>query len=134
MDLTKKTLALVISNSLLLATGILLVVFACVLQHTGWPLIMIACFSGAVFLLTACGSLRISGVTESDMSFLDDSDGGWRHRLSFAVAASLITLGFFIPFTLLREQVLETSGLGMTYGGGVLILMACILFVKIVYY
>ena len=95
---------------------------------------MIACFSGGIFLLTACGSLRISGITEADMSFLDDSDGGWRHRLSFSLAAALTTLGFFIPVTLVRNQVLQLSGLYMTISGGTVILMACILFVKIVYY
>lgn len=131
MDLTKKTLALLISNSLLLAAGILLVVFACILYHTGWPLLMILCFSGGIFILTLCGSLRISGLTED---LFGEGEGSWRHRFSYALASALTTLGFFIPVTLLRKQVFQLGGLYMSISGGTVILMACILFVKIVYY
>lgn len=122
----KRTISLIVLNSALLATGVLLIIFSCVLFHNWWPICMIF-----LFLLSSFFPLLFGGCQLEENDYDHDEIGpmlGW-----FMVGLFLV-LGFSIPMELVRKGLFEWSGFGMTTSGGVIILTAIVLFIKILFY
>lgn len=127
---TKRNMALIISNSALLATGILLIIFSCVIYETWWPLMMIFVFSASIIFPSMCDSCRI----ESSQDFADPDRDEIGPMLSWVFVGIFLVVGYAIPIELLRRNAFSLGGVYMSVGGGTIIIMAIILFVKIVFY
>lgn len=63
---------------------------------------------------------------ESDHSFSEPETGG---LLAWLLLGVFVTIGYSIPFELWRGGILNPVGMGLTMGGGTIILLAVLGFV-----
>lgn len=127
---TKRNIALLAANSAFLASGILLIIFSCIIYGTWWPLMMIFVFAASIIFPTICGACKI----EDSNDFMDPDRDEIGPMLAWFMVGLFLVIGYAIPIELLRKQAFELGGVYMSTGGGTIILFAIILFVKIVYY
>ena len=125
---TKRNIAMLAANSILLAAGILLIIFSCIIYDNWWPLMMIFIFVASIIFPSICGSCEIS----QQEDFMGDSDE-IGPMLSWVFVGMFIVFGYTIPIELLRRNIIEIGGVYMSVSGGTIILMAIMLFVRIVY-
>ena len=126
----KRTIALIVGNSMLLAAGILLIIFSCILNDNWWSLMMIFFFFFSVIFPGMCNAYRV----EDNQDFVDSDRDEIGPMLGWFLVGVFIVMGYAIPLELLRKHILEMTGYWMSVGGGTVMLMAIILFIKILYY
>lgn len=126
----RRTILLIVLNSALLAAGVLLIVFSGALYHNWWPLMMIF-----VFLISAAFPLMCSGCkVETVNDFMDSSRDEIGPMLGWFMVGLFLVIGYSIPIELVRKGLFHETGFWMSMSGGTVILMAMVLFIKILFY
>lgn len=100
-------LFVIIANSILLATGLLLLLFACILYSTWWPSLIILVFALGLAIPMLFGLLE---------------------SLSWVFVGIFLVIGYTIPVELFRKRIFSEGGITMTIIGGSTIILAGIIF------
>lgn len=130
-----KIVLIFIVNSILLATGIILVLIPCIQYSNWWPLITIFVHFFAVMFPVTCGGCAISE-NQADMDlFLDtNSNNNDLPIVSWLFVGLFVVLGYAIPAILLRAGDILQIGMFFAFAGGTLILISILIFVRVIYY
>jgi hypothetical protein len=133
MNQRTKTILLLVANSVFLAAGILLVFFCCLIYKTWWPIFIILVFTMAVVFPITMGGCSFE---ESAMPsiFAGDDDGEGPATLSWIATGTLVTIAYAIPVELYRAAIIPVGGVYFSISGGTTVLIAVLIFVRVVYY
>lgn len=126
----KRTILLIVLNSALLATGVLLIVFSCALYHNWWPLFMVFVFIASCIFPLMCNACKMEDPNE----FMDSNRDEIGPMLGWFMVGLFLVLGYSIPIELVRKGLFHLTGFWMATGGGTVMLMAIVLFIKILFY
>ena len=113
-----KPVLLLVANSILLAIGLLLVLFGCIVYSTWWPTLTVLVFVAGIFFPTVSGSCQI---TEEEETI--------GYHLSWVIVGIFLVVGYTIPVELFRVGIMTVGGMAMTVSGGTTILAAIALFI-----
>jgi hypothetical protein len=102
-----KILIIIIANSILLAAGLLLLLFACILYSTGWPTLIALVFGLGLAIPILFGLME---------------------PLCWVFVGIFLVIGYTIPIELFRKHVFSEGGLAMTMSGGSTIIVAGVVF------
>jgi hypothetical protein len=125
----------IVLDSALLATGILLVLVACIQYANWWPLLTIFVHFFAIVCPIVCGGCSGIGLSEDDQWLTDNGSGARSLALiSWLLVGFFVVIGYAIPAILLRGEYLPEVGLLFTFAGGTIILISILLFTRVVYF
>jgi hypothetical protein len=130
-----KYFILVISgNAILLAIGILMIFIPSIIFNNYWSLLSILLFLVSFIFPILCNAFRFDSAQSSDSYlFSDGHEAELGGMISWFVMGIFITMGYSIPFELWRTKLMNPIGMGMTMGGGTIILASILLFSQVVY-
>jgi len=126
-------IVLTVIDSILLAGGIILILIPCIQYNNWWPLITIFVHFFAILFPVTCGGCNISGNSD-DLDFRLDSSDPQLAIVSWVFVGVFVVLGYAIPAILLRARKIPEAGLLFAFGGGTLILISILVFVRVVYF
>ncbi len=126
----KRTILLIVLNSALLAAGVLLIIFSCALYHNWWPLMMIFVFVASTVFPLMCNGCKMEDANE----FPDPTRDEIGPMLGWFMVGLFLVMGYSIPIELMRKGLFHLTGFWMSMSGGTVILMAIVLFIKILFY
>jgi hypothetical protein len=122
---TKKIL-LITAISILLASGILMIIIPCIIVGNWWPLLSIFVFASSFIFPVMCNACSMQ--KEHDYLFDDSGQSELGGTLAWLLAGIFITVGYAIPFELWRTKTMLLVEFLLTGGGGTVILVALLLF------
>ena len=129
--MNKCTIAILISNSIFCAVGILLILISCIQYTTWWPLLTIAVHGLAVLFPVMCGGCQFDNSSPFDTGDQIAVDCA---LISWLLVGILGITGYAIPSILLRASLIPEVGLIFTFAGGTVILISILIFVRAVYF
>lgn len=138
MDLTKKNIILIVTISSLLATGILGIFIPNIITGNWYSLLTILMFALSLFPPLMCNALDFennNGLSASLLLMDDDTENDDREKgksLAWLFMGSFVTIGYSIPFLLWRTKHMPILNMGLTMGGGTVILISIAVFIKYV--
>jgi len=118
--MNKCTIAILISNSVLCAGGVIMVLVSCIQYNLWWPLLTIA-MHGLAVVFPSCNC------SSND----ENSVAG---QVAWLFVGLFVTFGYAIPSILYRGGLMPEIGLILTLCGGTVILVSILIFVRTVYY
>ncbi|EGC32882.1 hypothetical protein DICPUDRAFT_37634, partial [Dictyostelium purpureum] len=107
----------IIGFSCAFALGLLFNILACIISHSGYPIIVVASYFLAPFPNLIC---------KNNDSF--SSENGVIHDVGLFLTGFLIASGFAIPCILAHSDIISTKALGFSIGGGVIVYATIIAF------
>jgi hypothetical protein len=131
------TIVIMILCSILCATGIVLIMIACIQYSSWWPLMTIFFHSLAILTPVFCGGCAsgTGGAGSNDWSM--DTNGDIEKHcglISWLLVGIFSIFGYAVPSLLLRKHLIAQSGLLFTFAGGTTILIAILIFTRVVYF
>jgi len=132
--MNKKTLALILSNALLLSTGIILILVSCIQYDNWWPFLTIFVNMFAIFFPTFCGGCALGDSDEYGSMWNEgDNDASVTPAsISWLFLGFFIIVGYAIPIELFRGNLITEQGVYLTVSGGTTILAAILIFVRLI--
>jgi hypothetical protein len=119
----KCVVATYVFTSMLLASGILLILVPCIQYDNWWPLLTIFVLFLAILFPMMCGGC--SPDTENNEELV---------LISWVFTGMFIVTGYSIPSILLRGKYIPEAGLIFSTVGGTVILLSILVFVRIIYF
>lgn len=124
-----KQILYIVANAMLMAAGILMIIIPSVIFNNYYALLSILVFSISLIFPIAANACTIG----NSSSHWDDSGGGETGpMLSWLLLGVFVTIGYSIPFELWRSAKMNAVGMGLTMGGGTVILAAVLIFSQVV--
>lgn len=124
--------ALILGNSILMATGFLLILFACILDQTGWPVLMMGTFLASVIFPTLCGGCAFQR-GQDDMGW-EPEGSNVGPALSWVFVGIFLGTGYGLPIEMFRAGSMGVVGLVLSVVGGTTMLAAMLLFGWLIYF
>lgn len=125
-----KQILYIVANAILMATGILMIIIPSVIYNNYWALLSILVFSVSLIFPIMCNACSI-GAGPANV-FGDEGNGELGPMLSWLLLGVFVTIGYSIPFELWRSGLVNVIGMGLTMGGGTVILAAVLIFSQVV--
>lgn len=123
----KCVVATYVFTSMLLASGILLILVPCIQYDNWWPLLTIFVLFLAILFPMMCGGCSPSA--------MDDTEYNEELVLiSWVFTGMFVVTGYAIPSILLRGKYIPEAGLIYSTVGGTVILLSILVFVRIIYF
>lgn len=124
----KKQVIYIASNALVLASGILMIVIPAVIFNNYWPLLSILVFCISLVFPFLCGAFEIGA---SNSWGGDEGTQELGPMLSWVILGVFVTIGYAVPFELWRSDSVNAIGMGLTMGGGTVIMVAILVFTQL---
>jgi hypothetical protein len=124
-----KNILIIVSISVFLSLGILMIIIPCILAANWWPLLSIFVFLFSFGFPILTNSCAFGGSTDSADFLYDNTDSRDLAALvSWFATGIMITIGYAIPVELFRVSDMILVEMLLTIGGGTIILSSIILF------
>jgi len=125
----KKSVVYISANALFLACGILMIVIPAVIYNNYWPLLSILVFCISFVFPLTCGAFKIGGASDR-FAFDGEDSGELGPMLSWLLMGIFVTIGYSVPFELWRSNAVNVVAMGLTMGGGTVIMAAILIFTQ----
>lgn len=122
------TVLLITMVSVLLASGILMIIVPSIIVNNYWSLLSIFIFATSLIFPFLCNACAISSNTIESFLFDDGGQAELGGMLSWLLTGALITIGYAIPFELWRVNRMQLVEFILTACGGTVILVAILTF------
>lgn len=133
MDKEKKRLLKLLFTALLMAAGIVLVLFASIHYVNYYPLLTILLIAMAIFFPTLCGGCQVAASGNANL-LLDTEDYDLGPRLAWVLTGFFVITGYSLSIELFRGKYIPAMAVYLSLGGDTIIMAAALIFVKIIYY
>jgi len=127
-----KHVVYIVANAILMACGILMIIIPSVIYDNYWALLTILVFTVSLVFPISCNACVVGGDTTTDPFMDSSSDVELGPMLSWLLLGIFVTIGYSIPFELWRGGKMNPVGMGLTMGGGTVILVAVLIFSQII--
>lgn len=125
-----KQILYIVANAMLMASGILMIIIPSVIFNNYYALLSILVFSISLIFPISAKACTFGNV---ESHWMDDSSGETGPMLSWFLLGVFVTIGYSIPFELWRAAKMNAVGMGLTMGGGTVILAAVLIFSQILF-
>jgi len=125
-----KQILYITANAMLMASGILMIIIPSVIYDNYYALLSILVFSVSLIFPIMCNACSIGSGTHDSVFDGDAEETG--RMLSWLLLGIFVTVGYSIPFELWRSHKMSAVGMGLTMGGGTVILTAVLIFSQVV--
>lgn len=129
--MNKKVLVLLLVDALFLASGIMLILISCIQFNNWWPILTVFVDIVAIIFTAFCDNCNMDSEEEF---WFENSVQTAQTSVAWLLRGFLVVTSYAIPVELYRVKVLSETGLYLTLGGSTTILVAALIFVRVIYF